>query len=104
RLLSGAADLRRHEAGLYVGKMRGRLQVVATPIGNPADLRARAREALTRAEVIGAEDTRHTLALLRAIGVVRPLVSLHGHNESQRLPALLARLESGSTGALVCED
>ena len=84
-------------------KMRGRLQVVATPIGNLADLSARAREALASADVIAAEDTRHTLALLRAIGVVRPLVSLHGHNESQRVPELLARLESGETVALVSD-
>lgn len=86
-----------------MAKMRGRLQVVATPIGNLADLSARAREALASADLIAAEDTRHTLALLRAIGVVRPLVSLHGHNESRRVPELLARLESGETVALVSD-
>ena len=68
-----------------MAKMRGRLEVVATPIGNLADLSARAREALASADVIAAEDTRHTLNLLRAIGVARPLVSLHEHNESQRV-------------------
>jgi 16S rRNA (cytidine1402-2'-O)-methyltransferase len=83
--------------------MRGRLQVVATPIGNLADLSARAREALIGADVIAAEDTRHTRVLLRAIGIAKPLVSLHEHNESQRTPELLARLAAGETIALVSD-
>jgi len=81
----------------------GRLQVVATPIGNLADLSARARAALAGADVIAAEDTRRTGALLRAIGVARPLLSLHEHNESQRTAALLARLAAGETIALVSD-
>jgi len=52
--------------------MHGRLQVVATPIGNLADLSARAREALGSADVIAAEDTRRTRVLLRAIGIAKP--------------------------------
>jgi 16S rRNA (cytidine1402-2'-O)-methyltransferase len=83
--------------------MPGRLQVVATPIGNLADLSARAREALISADVIAAEDTRHTRVLLRAIGIAKPLVSLHEHNESQRTPELLARLAAGETIALVSD-
>jgi 16S rRNA (cytidine1402-2'-O)-methyltransferase len=83
--------------------MHGRLQVVATPIGNLADLSARAREALSGADVIAAEDTRRTRVLLRAIGIARPLVSLHEHNESQRTPELLARLAAGETIALVSD-
>jgi 16S rRNA (cytidine1402-2'-O)-methyltransferase len=86
-----------------VARMHGRLQVVATPIGNLADLSARAREALISADVIAAEDTRHTRALLRAIGIAKPLVSLHEHNESQRTPELLARLAAGETIALVSD-
>ena len=86
-----------------MAKTRGRLEVVATPIGNLGDLSTRGREALASADVIAAEDTRHTLALLRAIGVSRPLVSLHEHNESQRVPELLARLEAGETVALVSD-
>ena len=84
-------------------KPRGRLQVVATPIGNMGDLSTRAREALERADLIAAEDTRHSLALLQAIGVSRPLVSLHSYNESQRVPDLLARLEAGENIALVSD-
>jgi 16S rRNA (cytidine1402-2'-O)-methyltransferase len=86
-----------------VVKPRGRLQVVATPIGNMGDLSTRAREALERADLIAAEDTRHSLALLQAIGVSRPLVSLHSYNESQRVPDLLARLEAGENIALVSD-
>jgi 16S rRNA (cytidine1402-2'-O)-methyltransferase len=81
----------------------GRLQVVATPIGNLADLSDRAREALARADLIAAEDTRHTGALLRTLGLAKPLVSLHEHNESQRTAALLKRLEAGETIALVSD-
>lgn len=84
-------------------KPRGRLQVVATPIGNMGDLSGRAREALESADLIAAEDTRHTLALLQAIGVSRPLLSLHSYNESQRVPDLLARLEAGENIALVSD-
>jgi 16S rRNA (cytidine1402-2'-O)-methyltransferase len=83
--------------------VHGRLQVVATPIGNLADLSARAREALSSADVIAAEDTRRTRVLLRAIGIAKPLVSLHEHNESQRTPELLARLAAGETIALVSD-
>jgi len=83
--------------------VNGRLQVVATPIGNLADLSARAREALAGADVIAAEDTRHTAALLKAVGVATPLLSLHEHNESQRAPALLARLAAGESVALVSD-
>jgi len=86
-----------------VVKTRGRLQVVATPIGNLGDLSARAREALAGADLIAAEDTRHTLALLQAIGVSRPLLSLHSHNETQRVPELLARLAAGECIVLVSD-
>jgi 16S rRNA (cytidine1402-2'-O)-methyltransferase len=86
-----------------VVKTPGGLQVVATPIGNLADLSARARAALEGADVIAAEDTRHTLALLKAFGIEKPLISLHGHNESQRVPQLIARLEAGENVALVSD-
>ncbi|HEY0766864.1 MAG TPA: 16S rRNA (cytidine(1402)-2'-O)-methyltransferase [Steroidobacteraceae bacterium] len=86
-----------------MAKVHGLLQVIATPIGNLADLSARAREALSAADVIAAEDTRHTLALLKAIGIAKPLVSLHEHNESRRVPELLAQLAAGATIALVSD-
>ena len=88
---------------IIVANSRGRLDVVATPIGNLSDLSPRAQEVLAGADVIAAEDTRHTGALLKAIGVSRPLVSLHEHNESGRVPELLARLEAGDAIALVSD-
>lgn len=86
-----------------MGKSRGRLEVVATPIGNLQDLSERARATLERADVIAAEDTRHTLTLLQHIGVSRPLLSLHAHNEAQRVPEIIARLEAGDVVALVSD-
>ena len=86
-----------------MGKPRGRLQVIATPIGNMGDVSARAREALESAAAIAAEDTRHTGALLQALGIARPLLSLHAHNETQRVPEILARLAAGETIALVSD-
>lgn len=81
----------------------GRLDVVATPIGNLSDLSARARESLAEADVIAAEDTRRTLVLLTALGLSKPLVSLHAHNEARRVPELLARLRGGEVVALVSD-
>jgi len=81
----------------------GELRVVATPIGNLADLTPRAREALATADVVAAEDTRHTAQLLRHLGLERPLVSLHEHNEGARVPALIARLQAGENVALVSD-
>ena len=84
-------------------KPRGRLQVVATPIGNLGDVSARTRQALESATAIAAEDTRHTGTLLQSLGISKPLLSLHAHNETQRVPELLARLTAGETIALVSD-
>ncbi|HEY5103130.1 MAG TPA: 16S rRNA (cytidine(1402)-2'-O)-methyltransferase [Steroidobacteraceae bacterium] len=81
----------------------GRLDLVATPIGNLSDLGTRAREALAAADLICAEDTRHTLILLNSIGVAKPLLSLHTHNEARRVPQVLARLAAGEIVALVSD-
>jgi 16S rRNA (cytidine1402-2'-O)-methyltransferase len=81
----------------------GRLYVVATPIGNLGDLSARAADTLRTCDVIAAEDTRHTGALLAHFGIQTPMVSLHDHNERQRTPELVARIQSGVTVALVSD-
>ncbi len=81
----------------------GRLLLVSTPIGNLGDLSARAREAFERADLIACEDTRQTGKLLAHLGIRKPLVSLHEHNERQRLPRLLAELERGSTVAVASD-
>jgi 16S rRNA (cytidine1402-2'-O)-methyltransferase len=81
----------------------GRLDVIATPIGNLGDLTSRAREALAAADVVAAEDTRRTLGLLQSLGLARPLVALHAHNERERVPELIARMSGGETVALVSD-
>ena len=81
----------------------GRLYVVATPIGNLADFSPRAGEVLRLCRVIAAEDTRHSGALLRHFGITTPLLSLHEHNERQRLPELIARLRAGESVALISD-
>jgi 16S rRNA (cytidine1402-2'-O)-methyltransferase len=86
-----------------VTKVRGTLQVVATPIGNLADLSPRAQQALRDADIVAAEDTRRTQQLLQSLGLTRPLLSLFEHNESQRVPQLLERLAAGETVVLVSD-
>lgn len=82
---------------------RGTLFVVATPIGNLQDVSERARSTLAGVALIAAEDTRHTGALLAALGVETPSTALHDHNETARVPGLLARLEAGDDLALVSD-
>jgi len=81
----------------------GRLDVVATPIGNLGDLAPRAREALMAADLIAAEDTRRTGTLLSAIGVSGKLISLHEHNENSRIESLVRELQAGKVVALVSD-
>ncbi|TVP73528.1 MAG: 16S rRNA (cytidine(1402)-2'-O)-methyltransferase [Nitriliruptor sp.] len=83
--------------------MRGTLSVVATPIGNLGDLSERAREVLTTADLVLAEDTRHTGRLLAHLGSEVPQRSLHEHNEDERIGEVLARLEAGEHLALVSD-
>lgn len=83
--------------------MAGKLLVVATPIGNLDDLSPRARAAFESADLVACEDTRHTGRLLAHLGVKKPLISLHEHNERQRLPRLLAELREGKTVALASD-
>jgi 16S rRNA (cytidine1402-2'-O)-methyltransferase len=81
----------------------GRLLIVATPIGNLGDLSERAARTLAEADVVACEDTRRSGRLLHHLGLERRLLSLHEHNERQRLPGLLERLEAGATVALVSD-
>jgi len=81
----------------------GTLFLVATPIGNMEDLTFRALRVLREADLIAAEDTRHTSKLLNHYDVRTPTTSLHDHNESARIPGLLARLAAGERVALVSD-
>ncbi len=81
----------------------GTLYVVATPIGNLADIGARAVEVLGRVDLVAAEDTRHTAALLAHLGLKKRLLSLHTYNESSRTGVILERLANGESVALVSD-
>jgi 16S rRNA (cytidine1402-2'-O)-methyltransferase len=80
----------------------GVLYVVATPIGNMDDLSPRARATLATVDLIAAEDTRHTGAMLKRLGIDTPLLSNHGFNERARLERLLGALAGGDV-ALVSD-
>ncbi len=81
----------------------GTLYLVATPIGNLADLSERAKKTLAEVDFIAAEDTRNTAKLLLAFGITRPLVSYHDHNRRERGPRLVERLLGGESCALVTD-
>ena len=81
----------------------GHLYVVATPIGNMADLSERARALLAAVDLIACEDTRTTGGLLNRLGIKQPMVPYHDHNETNAADALVRELESGKSVALVCD-
>lgn len=83
--------------------MASTLYVVATPIGNLEDITLRAIRTLKEVDLIAAEDTRHTLGLLRALEIQKPLLSLHEHNEQKRIEEIAHRLEQGQNIALVSD-
>jgi len=83
--------------------MTGILYVLGTPIGNLEDLTRRAERILREADLIAAEDTRHTRHLLSSLGLRKPLFSHHEHNEAKSAAALLAELEQGKSVALVSD-
>ena len=81
-----------------------RLWIVATPLGNPGDLSPRAREILSGADLVLAEDTRRTARLLRECGIeTRRLLSFHDHNEAERQEGVLRLLREGQCVALVSD-
>lgn len=82
---------------------RGVLYIVATPIGNLADISARALQVLAEVNVIAAEDTRHSGRLLQHYGIRTPMVALHEHNEARAMSALIARLERSESIALISD-
>jgi 16S rRNA (cytidine1402-2'-O)-methyltransferase len=81
----------------------GILFVVATPIGNLEDISLRAVRVLREADLIAAEDTRHTAKLLHHYDIRRPTASLHEHNEHEKVPILVDRLRGGERIALVTD-
>ena len=81
----------------------GTLFVVATPIGNLEDITLRALRVLREVAVVAAEDTRRTGNLLRHYQIDTPLVSLHEHNEHQRIAPLVRRIARGDSVAVVSD-
>ena len=81
----------------------GTLYLVGTPIGNLEDITFRALRVLKQADLIAAEDTRHTGKLLHHFQVNTPQISYHDHNTQQRIPQLVQRLQNGKAIALVTD-
>jgi 16S rRNA (cytidine1402-2'-O)-methyltransferase len=102
----GAALLAAREAAGSQHYPQATLYVVATPIGNLADITLRALHVLQLVDAVACEDTRHTQSLLRAYGIDRPaaqLLALHQHNESEAAQAVIARLAAGERIAYVSD-
>ena len=95
-----------HEAAGSQNHPASTLYVVATPIGNLADISLRALHVLARVDVVACEDTRHTQQLLRAYGLDRPgsqLLAVHQHNEAEAAHNVLERLGQGQRVAYVSD-
>lgn len=83
--------------------MSGTLYIVATPIGNLADLSVRAVEVLGSVDAIACEDTRTTYRLLQRYSIDTPRFSFHQHNEHRKVPVLMQMLSEGKSVALVSD-
>jgi 16S rRNA (cytidine1402-2'-O)-methyltransferase len=88
---------------LIARPLSGGLYLVATPIGNLSDISLRALAVLARADLIAAEDTRHSKKLLSHFGIARELTPYHEHNAERERPKLLARLRAGCAMALISD-
>lgn len=82
---------------------QGALYMVATPIGNLADIGLRALHVLDLVDCIACEDTRHTAALLQSYGLHKPLLALHEHNEAEAAQTVVQRLRDGQRVAYVSD-
>lgn len=103
---SSDASLWREAAARAAGGQHhpaGALYVVATPIGNLADLSLRALHVLHLVDAVACEDTRHTAPLLRHYGIDKPLLAVHEHNEREAARGVIARLQAGERVACVSD-
>ena len=82
---------------------KGSLYIVATPIGNMADMTERAQKILAEVDVIAVEDTRRSGQLLRHFEISTPMIAVHEHNERQICDSLLGRIEKGESIALISD-
>lgn len=83
--------------------MSGKLYFCATPIGNLGDITLRVLDVLRAADLVVAEDTRHTRKLLSHFDISKPLLSCHEHNEAERVDQILERVVAGETVAVVSD-
>ncbi len=81
----------------------GTLYIVATPLGNLEDITFRAIKVLKNADLIAAEDTRHSKKLLSHYNIRTKLVACHEHNEMNKTPRIIAQLKKGLDIALICD-
>ena len=79
------------------------LYLVATPIGNLADLSERAVKVLTEVDFVAAEDTRNSMRLLTHLGISKPMVSYFEHNKKERGEQIVSRIEAGESCALITD-
>jgi len=86
-----------------VSIISGALYIVATPIGNLADMTSRAVDVLRAVSVIAAEDTRHSGVLLRHFAITTPCLAYHEHNERQQALNLIERMRQGGAVALISD-
>jgi 16S rRNA (cytidine1402-2'-O)-methyltransferase len=103
---AAASDLLLQAAAAAAGGQQyrpGSLYVVATPIGNLADIGLRALHVLARVDAVAAEDTRVAGRLLHALGLHKPLLALHAHNERAAADGVLTRLAAGESVALISD-
>ena len=82
---------------------KGKIYLVATPIGNLEDITYRAVKTLESVDLIAAEDTRQTLKLLNHLKISKPLISYHRHNEEIRVDSLIEKVENGQNIAIVTD-
>jgi 16S rRNA (cytidine1402-2'-O)-methyltransferase len=92
-----------HAAASQQHYPQGALYVVATPIGNLADITLRALHVLQLVDAIACEDTRHTQAMLRIYGITKPLLAAHQHNEHEAAQLIITRLRAGERVAYVSD-
>lgn len=83
--------------------MKGKIYLVATPIGNLEDITLRAIRVLQEVDLIAAEDTRHTLKLLNHLNIKKPMISYHRHNEEVKTEELLTQVKEGKNIAIVTD-
>ena len=83
--------------------MAGKLFLIATPIGNLGDITYRAVEVLKEVDIIAAEDTRHSLKLLNYLGISKPMISYHRHNEDSKTDELIKILKDDKNIGLITD-